>query len=77
MSAKVAYFDPLIPYLNINQIDLKSISLKKEKLNKFDCVVVATDHTNVDYKHLLNTTKLIFDTRNVYKNTINSKLVKL
>jgi len=75
--AKVFYFDPLIPYLNINQINLESISLKKDKLRKFDCVVIATDHSNIDYKYLLSASNLIFDTRNVYKNTDNDKLVRL
>ena len=75
--AKVSYFDPLIPYLNINRINLKSVPFEKKELAKFDCVVVATDHSGVDYKYLFNASKLIFDTRNVYKNTLDKKLIKL
>jgi len=75
--ARVSYFDPLIPYLNINQINLESISLERDKLRRFACVVVATDHSNIDYKYLLRASNLIFDTRNVYKNIDNDKLVRL
>ncbi len=75
--AYVSYADPLIPYLKIGRIDLKSIALVKAKLVKFDCVVIATDHSGVDYEYLLKNSKLIFDTRNVYKVRFDHKVVRL
>lgn len=75
--ARVSYSDPFIPRLNINQINLKSVSLKTDNPGAFDCVVVATDHSNVDYEYLFKASKLIFDTRNVYKHLKGGKLVKL
>ena len=75
--AKASYFDPLIPYLEINGINLKSIILKKEGLEKFACVVISTDHSSIDYKYLLNNASLIFDTRNVYKGTNSDKVMRL
>ncbi|MCM8763119.1 MAG: nucleotide sugar dehydrogenase [Candidatus Omnitrophica bacterium] len=75
--AIVFYYDPLIPYLKLDRIDLKSIDLHKENLNKFDCVVITTDHSAIDYKFILKNAKLIFDTRNVYKNTSDKKIIKL
>lgn len=74
---KVSYFDPMIPYLKTDNIDLEGIDLKRERLDKFDCVIIATDHSNVDYDFILRNSKLIFDTRNVYKNINNKKVVKL
>ncbi len=65
--AKVDYSDSLIPYLDINGINLKSISITPENLKKYDCVLIITDHTRVDYKKIKKYAKLIFDTRNVYK----------
>jgi UDP-N-acetyl-D-glucosamine dehydrogenase len=76
-NAKVSYFDPLIPYLKINHINLKSIDLSIRNLNKFHCIVIATDHSNVDYDFILKNSKLIFDTRNVYKVSKKSKVIKL
>jgi len=75
--AQVRYFDPLIPYLKIKELDLKSIVLKKKDLGDFDCVVIATDHSNIDYRYLLDHSQLIFDSRNVYKRIKNIKVVKL
>jgi UDP-N-acetyl-D-glucosamine dehydrogenase len=73
----VSYFDPLIPYLKLNHINLKSIELKRSSLKKFDCVIIATDHSGVNYNFILKNSKLIFDTRNVYKDIVNKKVYKL
>ena len=75
--SKVSYFDPLIPYLNIKGVDLKSIVLTRVNIGKFDCVIIATDHSAVDYNFLLKNAKLIFDSRNVYKNRNSVKVVRL
>ena len=76
--AAVSYFDPSIPYLKINNtINLKSIELNKQTLGKFDCVVIATDHSSLDYDFILKNSKLIFDTRNVYRDFKNNKVIKL
>ncbi|MFH1458515.1 MAG: nucleotide sugar dehydrogenase [Candidatus Omnitrophota bacterium] len=74
---RVSYFDPLIPYLRIKNIDLKSVPFNKDALEKFDCAVIATDHSHVDYDFLLRSVRLIFDTRNVYKNTKDKKIILL
>ena len=74
--ANVNYFDPLVPYLKINGINLKRTNLTKNNLKKYDCIVVITDHQEVDYEHLRKNSKTIFDTRNVYKRNY-SNVVKL
>ena len=76
-NADVSYFDPLIPYLKLDHINLRSIELKKSNLEKFDCVVIATDHTDVDYTFILKNSKLIFDTRNVFGHKKNRKVIVL
>jgi UDP-N-acetyl-D-glucosamine dehydrogenase len=65
--ASVNYYDPLVPYLKIDGIDLKGISVSKNGLKKYDCVIITTDHNGVDYSLVRKNAKLIFDTRNVYK----------
>jgi UDP-N-acetyl-D-glucosamine dehydrogenase len=74
--AKLKYFDPFFPYLKINSINLKAIKLNKAALSKFDCVVIITDHTNIDYDLIRKHSRLIFDTRNVYKGNF-ANVVKL
>lgn len=64
---KVGYYDPLIPRLKIGNINLKSVSLTRAQLKKYDCLVIVTDHSKVNYEFLRRNSKLLFDTRNVYK----------
>jgi UDP-N-acetyl-D-glucosamine dehydrogenase len=39
--------------------------------------VVITDHTNVDYSAMLDSAKLVVDTRNALKKLQSDKLVRL
>jgi len=73
----VSYFDPIIPYLNIGGIDLTSIKLTPNAVSKYDCVVIATDHTKVNYKLILKHARLIYDLRNVYGHLKNKKIRKI
>ncbi|MBU3958603.1 MAG: nucleotide sugar dehydrogenase [Candidatus Omnitrophica bacterium] len=73
----VSYYDPLIPYLKFNHINLQSITFNKKELNKFDCAVIASDHSSVDYDFILRNSRFIFDTRNVYKNIKDKKIFRL
>jgi UDP-N-acetyl-D-glucosamine dehydrogenase len=74
---KVSYYDPLIPYLKLNHINLESIKLSKHRLCKFDCVIIATDHSGIDYAFILRNSQLVFDSRNVYKKITDRKVVRL
>jgi len=65
--ANVSFYDPFLPYLKIYEIDLKQIKINKKNLKTFDCVIIVTDHSNVDYGLIKNNAKLIFDTRNIYR----------
>ena len=74
---EVSYYDPLIPYLKIEEVNLKSIKFNKNSLKGFDCVVIATDHTGIDYGLILKNSKMIFDSRNIYKGKRDKKIVRL
>ncbi|MDD4979682.1 MAG: nucleotide sugar dehydrogenase [Candidatus Omnitrophica bacterium] len=76
-NACVCYHDPLIPYLKFNHTDLKSVDLTVLNLKKFDCVVIATEHSAIDYQSLLKNSRIIFDTRNVYEGIKSNKVIKL
>ncbi len=65
--AKIHYYDPYFPYFKIDNIDLKCIKFDQKTLKSFDCVVVVTDHSNVDYKFIAKHSKLVIDTRNALK----------
>ena len=58
-------------------IDQKKIN--KAFLKQIDFVLILTDHDNVDYQFIEKNSKLIFDTRNVYKTHLkqNKKVILL
>jgi len=74
---RVDYFDPIIPYLKVGTIDLVSKKLTAKSLSKYDCVVIATDHTKVNYKFILKHARLIYDLRNVYGDRKHKKVKKI
>ncbi len=74
---KVDYYDPLIPYLKLGGLDLKAIALTAANIKKYDVVVVAVDHSAVNYELVFKNAQLIFDTRNIYRNKSEGKVVKL
>lgn len=74
---KVSYFDPLIPYLKFNHTNLRSIDLNEKNLKEFDCVVIATEHSCIDYQLILKNAKTIFDARNLYYGIKSPKVIKL
>ncbi len=74
---RVDYFDPIISYLDIGGIHLKSVGLTKKQVSQYDCVVIATDHTRVDYDLIRKYARLVYDTRNVYQGHKDKKIIKI
>jgi UDP-N-acetyl-D-glucosamine dehydrogenase len=73
----VAYSDPFIPYLKIGSIDMQSVAINEKNIAATDGVIIATDHSEVNYQLILKSAKMIFDTRNVFGDIKNKKVVKL
>lgn len=74
--AIVSYHDPYAPKIEEGHVKLSSVKLTQKVLKQADCVVVVTDHTNVDYDFVVKNSKLVFDTRNAVK-AKSPKVVKL
>jgi len=74
---RVDYYDPIVPYIKLGGLDLKTIDLTPAKVKGYDVAVVAVDHTAVNYDLIYKNARLIFDTRNVYKGRADKKVVKL
>jgi UDP-N-acetyl-D-glucosamine dehydrogenase len=62
--ADVQYHDPFIPRIVIGQKELESIELSDDLLASQHAVVIATDHTELDYERIVNQASLVVDTRN-------------
>jgi UDP-N-acetyl-D-glucosamine dehydrogenase len=43
---------------------MRSADLTPANIGKYDCVVIATDHSNYDYQAIVESAQLVVDTRN-------------
>ncbi|MHB1287243.1 MAG: nucleotide sugar dehydrogenase [Leptospirales bacterium] len=77
--ALISYADPFIPEIQLGKTRHASIDITKNGLLKdFDCGVIITDHTQMDYTGLLDILPVIVDTRNALKAvTSREKIVTL
>ena len=79
--AKVEYHDPFVPsgkpMREHNITHLRSVPLTPANLRSFDCVLISTDHSDVDYDLVCKHAKLVVDTRNATaKRKRGKKVVK-
>jgi UDP-N-acetyl-D-glucosamine dehydrogenase len=76
---KVTYHDPYIPKFIFEGEPMQSTDLSVSMLEGQDCVVIVTDHSNVDYAWVLNHCSLVVDSRNATRNIHSGKarVVKL
>ncbi|HPN38061.1 MAG TPA: nucleotide sugar dehydrogenase [Melioribacteraceae bacterium] len=68
--AEVDYSDtyiPVLPKTRKYKFDMVSVELNKENIEKYDVVLLSTDHDNFDYKFIGQHACLIIDTRNAFE----------
>jgi len=75
--AKVMYHDPHIPKAEIGHQYFASKPLTPALLKSVDCVVVTTDHTDVNYDLVNQHARLIVDTRNVGELSRKANILRL
>lgn len=69
--AKLSYHDPYVPTLKPGRrhdFGLQSISLTAQALAEADAVLIATDHSAIDYEFVVHHAKLVVDSRNATRN---------
>jgi UDP-N-acetyl-D-glucosamine dehydrogenase len=74
--AAFAYYDPYIPVIprtreHANFFGMKSVQWTRNTVGSYDAVLIATDHANIDWKLLVESARLIIDTRNTLKEFAN------
>jgi UDP-N-acetyl-D-glucosamine dehydrogenase len=69
--ARVSYYDPFVSEVSFDDAHtesagdpLQSIALTDETLRAADCVVIVTDHSDINYRKVTELAPLIVDTRN-------------
>ena len=75
--AIVSYNDPFFPYVGRGRhynLDMHCTPL--DDLSQFDCVLIATDHSDYDYERIVRESQLVVDTRNATKGISSPKIVR-
>jgi UDP-N-acetyl-D-glucosamine dehydrogenase len=67
--ALVDYYDPLIPqFVDETGKQRSSITLEGTRLDQYDCTLILTDHSTIDWRAIVDLSRCVVDTRNVTKN---------
>jgi UDP-N-acetyl-D-glucosamine dehydrogenase len=75
----VSYNDPYVPSLQARRLrgygtlPLESVSIGSDALRAADCVVIATDHSRYDYRHIVSSSRLVVDTRNATRHVVEGR----
>ncbi len=75
--AEVSYHDPYFPFIGKGRkynLQMKCVELNN--LGQYDCVVIVTDHSDYDYKRIVQESQLVVDTRNATKGIESPKIVR-
>ncbi len=75
--AEVVYNDPYHPKVGHGRhYSLNMTSTPLDDLGQYDCVLIVTDHTDYDYKNIVQQSQLVVDTRNATKGMTAPHLVR-
>ncbi|GAC1419937.1 MAG: UDP-N-acetyl-D-glucosamine 6-dehydrogenase [Acidobacteriaceae bacterium] len=75
--ALVEYNDPYFPSVGSGRhysLDMRSTPLAE--IPRFDCVVILTDHSDYDYKAIVEAAKLVVDSRNATRGIVSAKVIR-
>ena len=75
--AQVSYNDPYFPIIGKGRkYDLQMKRAELKDLGQYDCIVIVTDHSDYDYRHIVDQAKLVVDTRNATRGIQSDKIVR-
>ena len=75
--AVVAYNDPYFPTVGRGRhYNLNMNNTPLENLGQYDAVVIVTDHSNYDYRAIVEQAQLVVDTRNATRGIASGKIVR-
>jgi UDP-N-acetyl-D-glucosamine dehydrogenase len=73
---QVSYHDPYFPFVGRGRkYDLQMKCAELTDLGKYDCVLIVTDHSDYDYRRIVEESQLVVDTRNATRGIKSSKIV--
>jgi UDP-N-acetyl-D-glucosamine dehydrogenase len=74
--AQVSYNDPYFPFVGKGRkYDLQLKCTDLDDLGQYDCVLIVTDHSDYDYRGIVEQSQLVVDTRNATRGIHSDKIV--
>ena len=74
--AQVGYHDPYFPFIGKGRkYDLQMKCAELKDLGQYDCIVIVTDHSDYDYRRIVEEAQLVVDTRNATRGIVSPKIV--
>src|SRR6266581_2622417 len=75
--AQVSYHDPYFPFIGKGRkYDLQMRCSSLDNLGQYDCVVIVTDHSDYDYRRIVEESQLVVDTRNATKGINSANIMR-
>ena len=75
--AQVSYNDPYFPFIDKGRkYDLQMKCTPVENIDKYDCVLIVTDHSDYDYVWIAEHASLVVDTRNATRGIQGDNIVR-
>jgi UDP-N-acetyl-D-glucosamine dehydrogenase len=75
--AQVSYHDPYFPFIGRGRkYDLQMKCADLNDLGQYDCIVIVTDHSDYDFRRIVQEGQLVVDTRNATRGIESSKIVR-
>ena len=75
--AQVSYNDPYFPFIGKGRkYELQMKCTPVEDVEKYDCVLIVTDHSDYDYEWIVQHASLVVDTRNATKGIDPDNIVR-
>ncbi len=75
--ADVRYNDPFFARVGRGRhYDLNMDCTPLDNLGEYDCILIATDHSDYDYARIVDQAQLVIDTRNATKGIASEKIVR-
>jgi UDP-N-acetyl-D-glucosamine dehydrogenase len=75
--AVVTYSDSYASHLEVDEQSFQSVPPTPERLASSDLTMIITDHSDLDYRSVVENAQLIFDTRNATKGIQSDNIVRL
>lgn len=75
--AIISFNDPYVENIRVGTSVFASIELNKENLSQYDCAVIATDHSCYNIEHIIQWSRLVYDTRGVTRPFHDDNIVRL